>query len=102
MFNGEMVLWPEAGILEVLDSNQNVRKPGKGELLATGLINNAMGLISFKIGDLGEISDDTVSGFQVLDKIEERLMMFLFQKMELLLVEWILFLKSILILYKLI
>lgn len=72
MFNGEMVLWPEAGILEVLDSNQNIRKSGKGEFLATGLINKAMPLIRFKIGDLGKISDDTVSGFQVLERIEGR------------------------------
>jgi phenylacetate-CoA ligase len=50
--NGSLYLWPEAGIVEVVDENNNFVSPYVGgELVATGLINPAMPLIRFKVGD---------------------------------------------------
>ncbi len=44
-------LWPEAGILEVLDRTVPVPDGGSGELIATGLMNFEMPLIRYRVGD---------------------------------------------------
>ncbi len=50
--DGNLYLWPEAGIIEAVDEENNFVSPYTGgELVATGLINRAMPLIRFKIGD---------------------------------------------------
>lgn len=72
MYEGQMVLWPEAGVLEVETSSGKMSYEGFGEFIATGLINFAMPLIRFRIGDWGEIAEDSVNGFQYLKRIEGR------------------------------
>jgi phenylacetate-CoA ligase len=52
-----MWLWPESGLLEVLTENNKIEKYGQGAFLATGLVNKAMPLIRYKIGDSGTIED---------------------------------------------
>lgn len=55
-----MYLWPEAGILEVEGSrDENQLSEQRGNFIATGLINKAMPLIRYRIGDSGII--DSVS-----------------------------------------
>lgn len=49
---GTMHLWPEAGIVEVLDpDNQPVAVGEVGRLVVTGLLNDVMPLIRYDIGD---------------------------------------------------
>jgi len=50
-----MWLWPESGLLEVLNAEGFLIRTGKGELVATGLVNKAMPLIRYRIGDSGTI-----------------------------------------------
>jgi phenylacetate-CoA ligase len=50
---GRMHLWPEAGVLEILDEQQRLSPTGAGELVATGLLNEAMPLIRYRTGDWG-------------------------------------------------
>jgi len=45
---GVMHLWPEYGIVEEVD----------GELICTGLLNEDMPLIRYRVGDRGELSDE--------------------------------------------
>ena len=45
---GVMHLWPEYGIVEEID----------GELICTGLLNEDMPLIRYRVGDRGELSDE--------------------------------------------
>lgn len=51
-----MWLWPESGLLEVLTKAGDIQSSGSGEFLATGLVNKAMPLIRYRIGDSGEIA----------------------------------------------
>ncbi len=51
---GLMYVWPEAGILEVIDDNGSPVADGAiGNFLATGFVNYAMPLIRYRIGDSG-------------------------------------------------
>ena len=52
-----MWLWPESGLLEVLKEDGTIKGHGAGEFLATGLVNQAMPLIRYRVGDTGEVSD---------------------------------------------
>lgn len=52
----KMWLWPESGLLEVLTADGTIQEFGAGEFLATGLVNKAMPLIRYRIGDTGEIA----------------------------------------------
>jgi phenylacetate-CoA ligase len=56
-----MWLWPESGLLEVLTVNGNIQPYGQGAFLATGLVNKAMPLIRYKIGDSGTIEDPEIT-----------------------------------------
>jgi len=49
---GRLHLWPEAGVVEVLNAQgMAVAGPEPGDLVATGLLNTAMPLIRYRIGD---------------------------------------------------
>lgn len=52
-----MWLWPESGLLEVVTHEGGIEKYGQGEFLATGLVNKAMPLIRYRIGDSGQIRE---------------------------------------------
>jgi phenylacetate-CoA ligase len=56
-----MWLWPESGLLEVLTVDGNIQPYGQGAFLATGLVNKAMPLIRYKIGDSGTIEDPEIT-----------------------------------------
>lgn len=49
---GRLHEWPEAGVLEVLDDDDQPAPPGTaGRLVATGLLNRAMPLVRYEVGD---------------------------------------------------
>ena len=56
--HGNLHLWPELGVLEVLDANDKVAlEPGKsGDFICTSLLNTDMPLIRYELGDSGSIS----------------------------------------------
>ena len=51
--HGAMHLWPEAGVLEVLDGTTPVRDGVTGDLVSTGLLNADMPLVRYRVGDRG-------------------------------------------------
>jgi phenylacetate-CoA ligase len=53
--SGKMHLWPEAGIIEVLDCNLGKITEGAGDFVCTSLINPDMCLIRYQLGDRGSI-----------------------------------------------
>ncbi|WP_404362251.1 hypothetical protein [Marinobacter sp.] len=55
--HGNMHIEPEYGVLEVLTNEGKIESEGSGELIATSLLNEAMPLIRYRIGDLGEITE---------------------------------------------
>ena len=57
--------------VEVLKENGEISTNGKGELLITSLINYAMPLIRYKIGDVGEIETNAAKN-QILKKLYGR------------------------------
>lgn len=54
---GKMHLWPEAGTVEVFnnDRDETVTRGESGRIIATGILNKAMPLIRYEVGDLGSI-----------------------------------------------
>jgi phenylacetate-CoA ligase len=56
-----MWLWPESGLLEVLTDDGQIQPFGQGAFLATGLVNKAMPLIRYKIGDSGTIENPEIT-----------------------------------------
>lgn len=48
---GRLHLWPETGVIEILDQGEPVRPGEAGELVATGLVNRDMPLIRYRVGD---------------------------------------------------
>jgi phenylacetate-CoA ligase len=52
---GRLHLWPEAGIVEVLEGNKPVRVGESGDLVCTGLLNADMPLIRYRVGDRGTL-----------------------------------------------
>jgi phenylacetate-CoA ligase len=59
--HGTMHIEPEYGIVEVLTRSGELRSEGEGELIVTTLLNDAMPLIRYKIGDLGEVAYESCS-----------------------------------------
>ena len=51
--HGRLHLWPEAGWVEVLNGGSPVAAGGVGDLVCTGLVNSAMPLIRYQVGDRG-------------------------------------------------
>ena len=57
---GQMHLWPETGIVEVLDESGDPVEAGiTGDLVCTGLLNADMPLVRYRIGDRGALSPST-------------------------------------------
>lgn len=56
--HGHLHLWPEAGVLEVLDhTSHEAVTPGQvGRLACTGLVNTSMPLIRYLVGDSGSLA----------------------------------------------
>ena len=54
--HGTLHLWPEAGLIEVLEGNQPALSGQTGDFVCTGLINPDMPLIRYKLGDRGAVS----------------------------------------------
>lgn len=53
---GTMHISPEIGIVELLDDNGQEAKPGEvGNIVVTGLVNDAMPLIRYQIGDMAVV-----------------------------------------------
>lgn len=58
---GELLVNPEYGYVEIIDSSNNIITSGEGEIVTTCLLNdNCMPLIRYKTGDIATIGD-TVS-----------------------------------------
>lgn len=56
---GAMHLWPEVGVVELLDDDDQPVAPGEtGRLVATGLLNEAMALVRYDTGDLAALDPD--------------------------------------------
>ncbi len=56
--NGRMHINPEFGIIEIVDDDMKTLPPGQeGQMLLTGLANNAMPLIRYQIGDQASFLD---------------------------------------------
>jgi len=54
---GKLHLWPEAGVIEILDENSQPAPSGtSGRLIATGLLNFDMPLIRYETRDVGSFS----------------------------------------------
>lgn len=51
--HGRLHLWPDAGILELLDEDRPVPPGAEGAFICTGLTNPDMPLIRYRIGDCG-------------------------------------------------
>jgi len=74
---GRMHLWPEAGIIEVLEDNEGDAIQASGALVCTGLMNMDMPLVRYRVGDRGRLSpasDQCDCGYKLpmLDSIEGR------------------------------
>lgn len=54
--HGRMHLWPETGYVEVVEEGQRVPTGSPGELVSTGLLNPAMPLIRYAVGDRGSLA----------------------------------------------
>jgi phenylacetate-CoA ligase len=56
---GKLHLWPETGVVEVVDGDAPVAAGEAGDLIATGLLNDAMPLVRYRIGDRGALADES-------------------------------------------
>jgi phenylacetate-CoA ligase len=59
---GSLHLWPDAGLLEVLDGREPVSPGETGDLVFTGLINLDMPLIRYRVGDRGALAPSDACG----------------------------------------
>jgi phenylacetate-CoA ligase len=55
---GRLHLWPEVGWLEVMDGADYVPRGTPGEFICTGLLNDDMPLIRYRVGDRGAVLRD--------------------------------------------
>ena len=53
--NGALHLWPDAGVVEVLDDGAPATPGATGDLVCTGLLNVDMPLIRYRVGDRGAV-----------------------------------------------
>lgn len=74
--DGRYFIPPQYSIVEVLDDHDRPVKPGEsGHLVCTGLLNHAMPLIRYRIGDIVKTSKEQLEGYPhvlYLDGIEGR------------------------------
>jgi phenylacetate-CoA ligase len=61
-----MTFEPEHGLIEVREATGQILNQGKGELIATGLINYSMPVIRYLVGDLIELGARDAKGHQQL------------------------------------
>jgi phenylacetate-CoA ligase len=55
---GKMHIWSDAGLLEVLDDDDQPAPPGTvGRIVCTGFVNEEMPLIRYEVGDLGALGE---------------------------------------------
>ncbi len=59
---GAMHIWPEVGIVEVLDGGVAVAPGERGDLVCTGFLNTDMPLIRYRVGDRGALDASGVEG----------------------------------------
>jgi phenylacetate-CoA ligase len=52
---GRLHLWPEVGWLEIMDGPAHTRPGASGDFICTGLLNDAMPLIRYHVGDRGAL-----------------------------------------------
>jgi phenylacetate-CoA ligase len=55
---GCLHVWPEAGCIEVLEDGRTLAPGTAGDLVCTGLVNVAMPLIRYRVGDRGVIAGE--------------------------------------------
>lgn len=74
--DGRYFIPPQYSVVEVLDDDDKPVKPGEsGHLVCTGLLNHAMPLIRYQIGDIVKTSREQMEGYPhvlFLDSIEGR------------------------------
>ncbi len=74
--DGRYFMPPQYSIVEVLDDDERPVKPGEsGHLVCTGLLNQAMPLIRYRMGDIVKTSKEQAEGYPYvlfLDSIEGR------------------------------
>jgi phenylacetate-CoA ligase len=63
--SGKMYLWPEAGVMEVLNDNNDISSVGTGEFIVTGFLNKAMPLIRYRVGDYGTVCAPDITNSRV-------------------------------------
>jgi phenylacetate-CoA ligase len=56
--HGALHLWPEVGVVEVLDGDRPAASAQAGELVCTSLLNTDMPLIRYRVGDRGALAAD--------------------------------------------
>jgi phenylacetate-CoA ligase len=56
--SGRLHLWPEVGLIEVVDGDRPVPAGQFGEFICTGLLNTAMPLIRYRLGDCGWLAPE--------------------------------------------
>ena len=73
---GTLHLWPDAGVVEVLERGAPVTPGTTGDLVCTGLLNSVMPLIRYSVGDRGSVGDPAACAcartLPVLQSIEGR------------------------------
>jgi phenylacetate-CoA ligase len=55
---GRLHLWPEVGLIEVVDGDRPVPVGGFGEFICTGLMNADMPLIRYRLSDCGQLGPE--------------------------------------------
>lgn len=55
---GRLHLWPEVGLIEVVDGDRRVPAGEFGEFVCTGLMNADMPLIRYRLGDCGRLAPE--------------------------------------------
>ena len=58
---GNLHLWPEVGWIELMDGDRAVEAGSVGDIVATGLLNEAMPLIRYRLGDRASFKADQTS-----------------------------------------
>jgi phenylacetate-CoA ligase len=53
--HGTLHMWPEVGVVEVLDKDHSVRNGVVADLVCTGLLNADMPLVRYRVGDRGAL-----------------------------------------------
>jgi phenylacetate-CoA ligase len=78
--SGSLHLWPEAGVTEIMELGQDepVHAGCSGRIIGTGLLNPAMPLIRYEMGDSGALAPSTITcncgrTLPILQDVEGRL-----------------------------